>query len=351
MQGVTIGQEASGYDRPREQSDLRLALCGPRCFSMTQALTMSLALRLAARTVHVTSFVSGQALRRARRVALPRILMFHGIGPDDVPEAAFDWQLSCLKREFEVVSLEELHRRVAARQTSGDEVVITFDDGVQNHASMAYPPLLAHGLCATFFVCPGNVESGQWIWNMEMRARLMRLSTDERQRLVQELGAPHSAAEDLAAWCKQLGPEARQAAETAVRSVTQQFEPTAYELDRFAPMSWQTLRSLDPALITLGSHTSFHPILTTLPPDAQRDQLVGSRKLLEERLGRPVRTFCYPNGDHDPQVVTQVRNAYDIAVTTVPGYVGDNPDPVRLPRIAAGDTRSLFLRRLHRPTA
>ncbi len=85
------------------------------------------------------------------------------------------------------------------------------------------------------------------------------------------------------------------------------------------PMSWEQLGMLAEAGWEIGSHTCSHPRLTTLSDDQLVRELVESRALVAERLGRPCDALAYPYGDHDERVVDAARSAgYDVA-GTLPG--------------------------------
>lgn len=304
-----------------------------------------------ARAVSELSMLSGDALRRARAARRPRILMYHAIGSHDVDADAFAWQLELIRREFEPIRLCDLLDRLERGQCRGDEVAVTFDDGVRNHLTAAYPALRAAGVPATFFVCPGLIEAGRWIWNMEARARLQALRPEARRGLAAQCQWPSDDVEALVGWAKTLDLDARQAFEQHVRDATREFTPTAEQTDCCAPLTWAQLASLDPALIDIGSHSTHHPILTRLTPEQQRAEIADSRRQLEDRLGRPVEGFCYPNGGNDEQVVRTVRAHYRWAVTTEEDLVDAGADPCRLPRVPAAARKALFLRRLYRPAA
>jgi hypothetical protein len=54
---------------------------------------------------------------------------------------------------------------------------------------------------------------------------------------------------------------------------------------------------------------------------------------LEEKLDADVRSFCYPNGDHDARVVSAVaRGGYKLAVTTLWGSNGPDAKAFSLKR-------------------
>jgi peptidoglycan/xylan/chitin deacetylase (PgdA/CDA1 family) len=98
-------------------------------------------------------------------------------------------------------------------------------------------------------------------------------------------------------------------------------------------MTWEELVALNPGLITIGSHTMSHPILTALSPEEIAFEIQESRRVLETRLNRQVAYFCYPNGEHDARAVELVRASYRGAVVISEGALRRYDDPYRLPRI------------------
>ena len=92
--------------------------------------------------------------------------------------------------------------------------------------------------------------------------------------------------------------------------------------------------------IEFGAHTRTHPILSRLETDAKLDDdIAGSKRRIEEALGRPVKHFCYPNGrpeDVDDRAVECVKHAgFETAVVTSQGFNFRGADRFRLKRIPA----------------
>src|SRR5262245_54520344 len=108
--------------------------------------------------------VTGASVRLAQRQPVMRIVMIHGVGGWEIPRRALVEQLEVLKRHFRVIPLHELAQKVRDGVAPNQDVALTFDDGVKNHITEAYPALRALSLPATFFVCPAAIEEGQWIW-------------------------------------------------------------------------------------------------------------------------------------------------------------------------------------------
>jgi len=86
----------------------------------------------------------------------------------------------------------------------------------------------------------------------------------------------------------------------------------------------------------IGAHSRTHPRLTQLPPAEAREEICGSKKILEDRFGVAVEHFCYPYGDWNPVVQGLVAEAgYRSACTTVPGANGAGVSPLALRRFTA----------------
>lgn len=94
-------------------------------------------------------------------------------------------------------------------------------------------------------------------------------------------------------------------------------------VDQPGYMSWEQIEQLRDNGMEIGSHTLIHADLTGLSVEAARHEIEASRAFLEERLGVPVRSFCYPAGSYTPLISGMVRQAgYTSAVTASPltGY-------------------------------
>jgi len=59
----------------------------------------------------------------------------------------------------------------------------------------------------------------------------------------------------------------------------------------------------------IGSHSVSHPHLTQIPRRDVLAELSGSKKHLEDLVGEPVTSFCYPFGDCNPEVLHCVEEA------------------------------------------
>jgi peptidoglycan/xylan/chitin deacetylase (PgdA/CDA1 family) len=258
-----------------------------------------------------------------------RILMYHGI--PGTSAAAFERQMRYLRACFDVVPLSSLVPPLRP-QPGRMKIALTFDDGLRNNVTVAYPILSKLGLPATFFVCPQLIDRGLWLWNHQARQRLKRLDAKDRANLALEVGSPSAEVEPFIDWMKSLAPSLRRTVEASVRKATPGFRATSAERDAFDIARWEDLRMLAPEVITVGSHTLTHPILTTLAEAELETEIGGSRLVLEEKLQRPVELFAYPNGSQNPKVYECARRHYRAAVLASADTVSPSPDPHLMPR-------------------
>jgi peptidoglycan/xylan/chitin deacetylase (PgdA/CDA1 family) len=278
--------------------------------------------------------------------------MYHGVAPQGAGKLAA--QLRYLGRHFKVVSLGTMLERIMnGSHPLAHEIVLTFDDGLRNNLTVVYPILSELQLPATMFVCPALVESGEWLWNHEMRCRLQTLAAPDLAELRMKLLSPCASVDAIVEWMKTLPLEQRRIAEATIRQATAGFVPTADQREAFDVMDWNDLRFLDRDLITVGSHTLSHPILTKLSGREIEAEILESRRCLEQRLQRKVEFFCYPNGAYDRRAYQLVQKTYRAAVTTEGGVIEDGKalDVHRLPRIPSAESAALTAWRLHRPEA
>jgi peptidoglycan/xylan/chitin deacetylase (PgdA/CDA1 family) len=301
---------------------------------------------------HSLSFRSGISAVIARRQACARIVMYHGITGENA--SAFSAQLRYLARNFRVVSLKTVvDRLVRDGVVETNEIALTFDDGLRNNLTVVYPILQHLRLPAAFFVCPELIGSEKWLWSHEVRCRLQSLSDAELAEMRSTLLSPNASVEGIVEWMKTLKAAQRQRAEQVIRNCTPSFQPTAMQSEAYDMMDWPELIGLDPALITIGSHTLTHPILPTLTAGEIEFELRESRRCLEQKLGRAVEFFCYPNGSYDARVYQAAKSNYSAAVTIETGVLSGEEgfDLHRLPRIPSAESAALLAWRLHRPEA
>jgi peptidoglycan/xylan/chitin deacetylase (PgdA/CDA1 family) len=111
-------------------------------------------------------------------------------------------------------------------------------------------------------------------------------------------------------------------------------------------LSWDEIRDMaETKLFSFGAQTRTHPILPRLSDEDAWDEIAGSKRDLEERLGGGVTGFCYPGGLFRDRELEYVRRAgYVEGVTCEPGVnTKEQPrESLRRTMIDRRDTASDF---------
>ena len=187
------------------------------------------------------------------------ILLYHSVSEDTTPHfrrysvrpEGFIAHLDYLREhQYTPLTVSQLARAITDRAAPLPDrpVVITFDDGLADFYTSALPALVSHHFAATLYITTGFVgHTSRWL-------------------------AP-------------LGEGAR-------------------------PMlTWSQIAEIQAQGVECGAHSLSHPQLDLIGRAAARDEITGAKNQLEQRLGRPVETFAYPNGYYTATVRRLVREA------------------------------------------
>lgn len=295
--------------------------------------------------------------KRLRRVDGSRyaILCYHRVGTEGVPlfstlpPAVFEAQMRFLRRNYRLVSLEQLYSELQDPASRGQAVAVTFDDGYADTYHNAFPILRRYQIPATVFVIVGSIESGEVAWYDKTFLALkvypgatLEIELDRIRRFALDSGAARlSAAMQINNWLRTV-PERRRREFCA--ALERRFAlPPAALAGRM--LNWSQVREMRDAGIAFGSHTMNHPAVSRLDETEAEEELGMSRHLLEERLGSLAPDFAFPFGkpaDCGPLASAQpAAYGYRMAVTTSYGLNTPGANPYALRRISLEDARSL----------
>jgi peptidoglycan/xylan/chitin deacetylase (PgdA/CDA1 family)/GT2 family glycosyltransferase len=209
------------------------------------------------------------------------ILMYHAIGREDEPASRFvlpvdrfEQHLSWIRRlGYQTISfgqfLEYKRNRLLPPVRS---VVITFDDGYADNYSLAYPILQSHNIPATIFVVSDYVgRANEWDQEGDLAGRPL--------------------------------------------------------------LSWTQVRELSSNGIQIGAHSCSHPVLTEISESEAKQQIAGSQKDLQSKLGVDIDIIAYPYGEYNETTQDTARQAGFMAGCTTDAQLNTLTSPsLALPR-------------------
>jgi peptidoglycan/xylan/chitin deacetylase (PgdA/CDA1 family) len=296
------------------------------------------------------------------------VLCYHGVtvsqsvgienfAKKHLPLHEFERQIQSLAdNSCHVISLESFLARLSDQAFSGNEVVLSFDDGYKSHYELVWPLLRDYQMPFTVFVPTGFLSQDRlfWVdlvehWINRTRMDTVSLLLPQGQRTWQctSAGERVTAVIEIKKCLKKLRPTLRDEILEQLREITQVSDPPG-SVENYRCMSWDDLVEMvqDP-LVTVGSHSVNHEILPNLTPAEAEFEIVQSKHTLERRIGRPVVSFAYPNGkprDYNPVLIDLLKSAgYSCAFKVVPDSVPDLVRTYELARIADDELDRFFL--------
>ena len=232
---------------------------------------------------------------------------------------------------LDLISLDEMHRRIVERDFSRRFVCLTFDDGYRDTLQWAYPILKSAAVPFAVYVPTSFPDRLGELWWLVLEAVIAR---NDRIGLVIDgrdckfdcgtVAEKRSLYDQVYWWLR------RRSTETEMRSVVRNLA-AFYQVDIAAfceelCMSWPELAKLasDP-LVTIGAHTVNHPMLAKLSPQAVRSEMELSRSVIEAALAVRPEHLSYPIGDPTSAGPREFEIAAELgfktAVTTRPGVL------------------------------
>ncbi|WP_157368904.1 polysaccharide deacetylase family protein [Zavarzinella formosa] len=292
--------------------------------------------------------------RMARRTrASVAVVMYHGVTREPLPffnwcqldAGSFEQQMRFLADEYAVLPLTEVVDRLTAHRPLPEHTaVVTFDDGFRNVATTAYPIMERHQIHSTVFVVTGLVGTHQPPWTDRLFQTIANtpVSSVTFEGTDWPLTTPERRSSAHRAICKRLKQIDNDRKEEHLRELFRQLGgcPEVSPDSPLATMGWDEIGHLSRGgLISFGSHTHTHPILSRCSPEAQREELTRSRDILRDRLGS-ADLFAYPNGTRgdftDDTKRLLAETGYRCGLATVPGLNGANADLFELRRVNVG---------------
>ena len=87
------------------------------------------------------------------------------------------------------------------------------------------------------------------------------------------------------------------------------FFPIVNQIGQNGKMTWSHLKQLHQAGYEIGSHGLSHDILTRMPAEVQHEELLSSKRSIENQLGQEIQSFAFPYGRYDNELLEKAKQA------------------------------------------
>lgn len=246
-----------------------------------------------------------------------RILIYHGICDQDpylfnsryLTQKQFEEHLVLIKQVFNPVSLKD----VIDNKLSSDKlnVLITFDDGLKNNYTHAFPLLKKHHIPAVFFVTGLASTPLPYLFN-DLADVIPYIAGEEiniegqpfyRKKVFLNYRFLNREGVQLASYYHKASHAER---ENIICQLMNQVSIPELEKHKlyFELMNEAELKEINehPGY-DIGSHGFYHTDLSAIPKEALEDELIRSVKYLESVLNTKISTLAFPYGDYNQQTV------------------------------------------------
>ena len=238
------------------------------------------------------------------------VLMYHHVNPHHgdivtVTPAVFEEQMRYLRESgYKTLTIPELLSYMGGGYCPKERaVVVTFDDGWIDNYIYAFDVLEKYGIRATVFIV-----------------------TDRTERASEKTGQVVAPV-----------PNHRES-KALIRNGEEEK----------VVLSWELVRKMaESGLAEFYSHTKSHKKCDSLSEGELFEELGESKRVMEERLGRPCPYLCWPYGKYNNRAIGVAKElGYKALFTTYHGVAKTGSDPFAIKRIVVKDKDTWFKRRM-----
>lgn len=230
-----------------------------------------------------------------------------------------------LRENFDIISIEEAEKFLEGNFSSKrPKAVITFDDGYLDNYEEAFPVLRQMNLPATIFLPTQMIGQSEplahdkafWLVKKGFEKKISIQNCFINAGINGDLTREINKDGDMLSVTDKIVylPATQRDAVIAEleKNLSIKNYPKEYDL-----LDWEMVREMSRNQISFGVHSASHTVLTLENETEFEREINESKKTLEEKLGREIISFAYPNGKFNGKVRRHVvKSGYKLAVST-----------------------------------
>ena len=182
-------------------------------------------------------------------------------------------------------------------------VSISFDDGFRDIYEYAYPIFKKYNIPFTIYLTTAFPDGKAEIWWIQLE----QLIANNTTLVVQDKEYQCRTEDEKSQLFNDLIQQICQSSDTPSRVFKLWFADYQMDIANLV-LTWDELSEmLVSGLLTVGSHTQSHPMLTKIPTEEVRQELLESKNIIEQHLSTPVNHFSYPHSAYNMEIANELR--------------------------------------------
>lgn len=286
------------------------------------------------------------------------VIMYHGVVDEElspfawtqIPLQKFEQQIEYISKKYHVLPLTTVVEKLINNEKLPEySLAITFDDGLKNNYTTAFPVLKRFNLPAAIFLTTYNIGSNRLLWFDKLYLAIKetkKTSIDLKEDGLVEgaIATPDEKNQTLLALTNHMKGLQRNEKDILLNKVLNKLGAGSAEVqdaNPFKSLDWDEIISMSQSkLISFGAHTETHNIMTRMTKEEVLQEIEISKKKIEEKLKTPCLLFAFPNGqreDFNNEIKDAVKNrGFLCSFTTIAKFNESCTDPFELGRFPIG---------------
>lgn len=283
----------------------------------------------------------------------PRIIYYHGIETNisdsyiqgvHISEKKFREHLDYLKKNFEVISIDQFTERFESNSFKGNEVVITFDDGYKNNLTVAAPILKEYNFPFTVFLSTALVDDTSLRFPtfiiraivMKCKNETIQLNSINKKYILSNKAQRREVAQGLIAIAKKApNAEVNSLLQDLISNIShEEYKEICNAFISDEAMNWEDVKKIMEYNCTLASHCDEHFIChENQTREEILYQLIQSRNKITQVQGS-CHYFAFPNGTNC-ELARKLTNkvGYKMSFSTKYKHINYNADTTAMYRL------------------
>ena len=240
--------------------------------------------------------------------------------------AHFTQQVDYVRCQRVFISMQDLVAAKSAGKLLPKKACMITLDGWKDSYDHAFPILRTRKVPAAVFITTDFIGTHKTFWHTQLAYLLLtgdmsRLDLEDLDREIfpenlikklaalRDLGRPlkHEDIDGPTVIVKGLN---RERIDPILDALSERLKVSRSGLsDRRFLMSWEEAKEMSEHAFEFGSHSHSHRIMTRLPMEEVKEEIVKSKQEIEGRLGAEARVFACPDGECNSQIEQMILDA------------------------------------------